>query len=390
VRVRSKLGVLICRTPLQGGVPSSFYIEKALNPGGAASTGVSIDTCDPSKLSGVNLSNYSVVILAECAPTIEKAITGLREFVADGGDLVIAGPSLDAGEYNAALAVEVPGFGPLSPGKVTGLLGEESESGRAESIKEIDPYHPLFARLRRNDAPFDIAGAVFYRASKIEAFSSAGTRTIARFSGGDPAIMERAYGLGRVVLFAAPLHTRNTNLPLKVSFLPMMHSLIVYLTSPVEAQSLRIGDSIRLMLSAEGAPKTVKFRWNGGETREVAATVANNFASFDAGPANELGIGSFDWSQNSQFDTRSIAVNVDPDEGELEYAEAAKVLPNAAIVQNDDDLTKLLARIRFGQNLSHWFLAGGFLFLIAEALLANRFAFHNREKVPEQLTPTAN
>ena len=388
VRVRAKLGVLLVRSPLDSGVSPSFYIEKALNPGGAASTGVSLAYCEPGTLAKENLDDYAVVMLAESTPTDDGALKNLRAFVATGGSLVIDGAGIDAGQFNAKLATEAPGIPPLAPGKITGVLGVETDAGRAETIKELDIYHPIFARLRHGDAQLDLSSAAFFKAVKLEAFSGNGARTLARFSSGDPAILERQFGLGRVIMFASALHTNSTNLPLKVSFLPMMHSLIVYLTTPAEIQSARTGESLRLRLGAEGAPEKAKFRWspldklgasnNGGAgsgvPREIAVQVANGLASYDAGPIQETGCGEFEWTQNGRPDTRDIAVNVDPDEGILEYADPDKLINGAQVIKSSEELNRLLAKIRLGQNLSPWLLLAGFIFVVGEALLANRFA----------------
>ncbi len=39
-----------------------------------------------------------------------------------------------------------------------------------------------------------------------------------------------------------------------------------------------------------------------------------------------------------------------------------------------EELNRLLAKIRLGENLSPWLLLAGFIFVVGEALLANRFA----------------
>ncbi len=160
--------------------------------------------------------------------------------------------------------------------------------------------------------------------------------TLARFSSGDlRRFWNGTFGLGRVIMFASPLHTNATNLPLKVSFLPMIHSLIVYLTTPAEIQSARTGENLRLRLGSgrsavEKAKDFAGVHWttlgyasnNGGAgsgvPREIAVQIANGLAAVRCGshsrkPAAANLNGR---SEAARPDTRDIAVNsVDPEEG---------------------------------------------------------------------------
>ncbi len=147
VQVRSQLGALLAREGVEGALPRSFYVEKALNPGGPANTGVRVATCGPAALGEIDLADFAVVFLVECVPPAEASGAALRAYVAAGGSLVIAaGPNMDPKAFNDALGADDE-LGPLSPAAFAGALGSEHDPASYQSIKEVDPRHPVFARL---------------------------------------------------------------------------------------------------------------------------------------------------------------------------------------------------------------------------------------------------
>jgi len=85
---------------------------------------------------------------------------------------------------------------------------------------------------------------------------------------------------------------------------------------------------------------------------------------------------SIEWKSGNRTLTRLVAVNVDPEEGALEFSEPGdKEIPGVLRVTNEAELDALLVRIRFGQNLSLLLLCVAGIFILCEALLANRLAF---------------
>ena len=257
------LGVLVCRPNPQGGQSRGFFIEKALNPGNMANTGVNIVTCTPTDFSNQNFDTLSAIFMVECAPLDEDGRRFLNTFVARGGGLVIvAGNGTNADDFNKMFARENDPAGPLSPAKITGAWGsadaDVARDAPFQNIRDVAIEHPLFARLRRGDVPVDLTNAAFFRYARVEAYEHSGAQVLAHFADGDAAIIERSYGMGRVVLIASALHTESTNLPYKVGFLPLIHSLAVHLLTPGRADNLRVGDHISLQLSKDQAPPSAQ------------------------------------------------------------------------------------------------------------------------------------
>ncbi len=380
------LGVLICRPNPQGGQSRGFFIEKALNPGNMANTGVNIVTCTPTDFGNQNFDTLAAIFMVECAPVDEDARKSLNAFVARGGGLVIvAGNGTDAAGFNAAFVRGSDAAGPLAPAKMIGPWGspdaDMSKDPPTQTIRDVAIQHPLFARLRRGEIPVDLSTAAFYRHARMEAYERSGGQVLARFADGDPAIVEQAYGMGRVVLVASALHTDSTNLPLKVGFLPLIHSLAVHLLTPGRADNLRVGDHVSLQLTKDKAPPTAQMILSPKEKVDAKAEVLGAFAAYDFGPATTPGAFALEWTTGGKTQTRLAAVNVDPDEGIMEFVEPEALgIPGAHRVTNEDELLALLSRIRFGHNLTLPFLLAAAAFVLGEALLANWLAFGKVEK----------
>ncbi len=387
------LGVLVCRPNPQGGQSRGFFIEKALNPGNMANTGVNIVTCTPTDFANQNFDTLSVIFMVECAPLEEEGRRFLNNFVARGGGLVIvAGNGTDPDGFNKMFARENDAAGPLSPAKMVGAFGSADADGSKDApfqtIRDVAIQHPLFARLRRGDIPVDLSSAAFFRYARVEAYERSGAQVLARFADGNPAIVERTYGLGRVVVIASALHTESTNLPVKVGFLPLIHSLAVHLLTPGRADNLRVGDHISLQLTKDQAPAVARLVLSPKEKVDAKAETLGAFAAYDFGPAAAPGAFAIEWTAGAKTQTRLTAVNVDPDEGSMEFVEpTTKDIPGAHRVANEGELLALLSSIRFGHNLSLPFLFIAMAFVLGEAVLANWLAFGKMEKAKRSQAP---
>ncbi|MBI2900280.1 MAG: BatA domain-containing protein [Planctomycetes bacterium] len=375
VEVRAKLSVLVCRPEAAGPLSRSFYVEKALNPGGSAATGVEIVTCEPSGLAERELDDFAAIFLVEALPLDESVHAAIRSYVAAGGGLVIVpGVSLDPEEFQRAFGPEGDERGPLSPGKFAGVEGDERRPETYQAIREFDPHHPVFVRLRRGSTPIDLGTAAFYRWCRFEPYESA--RAIAKFRSGDPAILEKPYGAGRVLLVASALHPDVTNLPLKVGFLPLLHGIVGHLTAGPRSEGVLVGEEVRLRLPKSGAPAAAKLYRSPTDVTEARAAVRGGTAEFDFGPAAAPGTLTFEWLAPETLESRVVAVNVDPAEGVLRYVDPAKSFPpEMHTLRSLDDLPSVLTRIRHGRSLAIFFLIAALVAALAEALLANRFAF---------------
>jgi hypothetical protein len=375
VEVRPALRVLFVRPDAPGPLSRSFYLEKALNPGGTADTGVHATACDVRRLDEQDLAVYAVVFLVEAVPD-EAGARQLRHFAANGGGIVIVvDPATEREAFNAALAAD-PGDGaPLSPARIAGTLGHERDPQSYQGLRDIDAQHPLFARLRRGATPIDWGAAVFFQVAQVEVTDRTASRVLARFTSGSPAVVEHRCGGGRVILVASSLHTDASTLPLKVGFVPFVHGLVACLAAPERAEGLRVGDRLRLQLPAAGAPPSAKLALSPKDVREAKAVVAGGTAAYDFGSSAAPGTATFEWLSANRIESRRVAINVNPEEGVLDYVEPLAGVPGVLRIRTADELAALVAKIRHGWPLTVPCLALALAAALVEALLANRFAF---------------
>ena len=141
-----------------------------------------------------------------------------------------------------------------------------------------------------------------------------GARTILSYASGDPAVVEQAFGKGRVALVTTTANMEWTNFPARGGYLPVMQNLVQYL-APVEGGHRNgvVGASLIEPMSAressltlqgirpDGSPMVPKLRPAGaGFEAVVADTGLAGFYELQVGPERIL-----------------FATHVDPAESDL-------------------------------------------------------------------------
>lgn len=92
-------------------------------------------------------------------------------------------------------------------------------------LGEIDYTHPLFA-VFANPRYGDFTKIHFWRHQPLSLRAQSATRVLARFDNGDPAVVERALGTGRLLVFASAWQPAASQLALSSKFVPLIQSLI--------------------------------------------------------------------------------------------------------------------------------------------------------------------
>jgi Aerotolerance regulator N-terminal/von Willebrand factor type A domain len=179
----------------------ALYLSRALG----ASSGDDVDVVSGSQVAAMSLeqlSNYRGVALLSTRELDRTARERLMSSVNGGGGLFIAAsPDLEV-----SILAEMTGWQPPLAAV---------EQGGPLTLAATDLRHPIFR-------PFGALAANLgqVRVDRSWRVSPDGWSVVARFSNGTPALLERAAGQGRVVLFASDLNRRWNDFPLHPAFVP--------------------------------------------------------------------------------------------------------------------------------------------------------------------------
>ena len=300
VNVLEELPVLIVEGAVAAGrlAGSGAYIEMALAPSaedgaakgarkvaGAGKTEMRflveptvIAACDIASVD--DFSRYRLVILSNVPQLPRRAAAAFGRFVAEGGGLwIVPGDKAKPEFYNRWLA---PLGGPLLPALLTGRRSAGRRPAHPASRTFVHPALRMISAVPRCDADFAIVSA--YWQLKLER----GGRVGALLDTGEPLLVERKIGQGRVVITAMSLDMRDSSWPSLKSFLPMVHEMVYHLAGGSSAD-LNVACGSRAVVelpaierAASAGPKippmiaSVEAVTPGGRRVRAAATQAGN------------------------------------------------------------------------------------------------------------------
>ncbi len=113
-------------------------------------------------------------------------------------------------------------------------------------LGEIAFDHPLFAPLAGPQFN-DFTKIRFWKHRRIDPKALGESRVLARFEGGDPAVVEKPLGKGRLVVLASGWNPVDSQLARSSKFVPLMAALLEGRTPPpVELASHTVLDRVPL------------------------------------------------------------------------------------------------------------------------------------------------
>ncbi len=232
-------------------------------------------------LTAAEVRGAPLVVLAG-APSPEAAGV-LDQYVRDGGTVL------------AVLAAA----GPLPA--LAGASAQVAEDAKVDGyvmLRDVTFDHPLFAPLSGPQFG-DFTRVHFWKHRRVTDQHLPGARVLARFDGGDPAVLEKTWGRGRLVVFTSGWQTADGQLARSSKFVPLMTALLELRDGgrPAATHYL-IGDRIPVPSASAAVRKP------DGTTTPLAPD-ATAFEGTD-----QPGVYVFDTPSGPQ----PIAVNLDPAE----------------------------------------------------------------------------
>lgn len=205
---------------------ASFFLTRALQPtggdsGGAGLSPVLVDEADESELKNKVFYDYSVVVTANVGRFPSKEAVKFKEYLRHGGAwLAFLGSQTDIPAYNAL-------------GLLPGTLKVLHRPAMSVVLEDFDHQNRALSWFGRQGKG-ELSLFSFSRYFEFDADSADGTRVLATYSDGRPAIIEGRFGDGRVVAFTSSCHTDWADMPLRPAFLVMAQRLVEYLAGGLQ------------------------------------------------------------------------------------------------------------------------------------------------------------
>ncbi len=304
-------------------------LRTALRPSGEVFSGNEVEVIDETQLDTADLTGYDVVFLANVYRVSEPTAEALSGFVGSGGGLAIfLGDQVDPDFYNETLYRDGRGVLPLA-------LGERTTAPASGThLAAVDRLHPIVRIFGGRNNPF-IGRISFDQYFKClpekddlgddESFSPRAT-VIASYDDRDavPAIVERRFGDGRVILVTSSVDQEWNDWAKDASYVVTMLEMGQYLARGEGANSdLLIGDPIRFAVDPARYERDVLVRtprYPAEQEVPVTAQPAEDGQGFELNwdQTDESGVYRFViMTTSGEQDVWSVAINLDPEESNL-------------------------------------------------------------------------
>lgn len=292
----------------------------ALRPNAKLNTGWAPERMPPGKLSpAIDFGEYAAVFLLDVETLPEGVANSLHAYVENGGGLLIAvGENADPDYYNSELLGAKSGGPPVT-------LERQTRPPRADGGDLEVSDHPLFGVFTGDRDSFLSLVGVNYLQSVKPISENAATRVIARHASGAPLVVEHSAGEGRCIVMLTTVGQKPrrdeswSNLSTLPVFPVLALEMAAYLAEPAVApHDLAVGgDWQDAAATAVAAP---------GKISRLERTAAVQIAEAPAGEVASLpglsaaGFYRIEMQGADSSDSRWLAVNVDPAEGDLRLA----------------------------------------------------------------------
>ena len=218
---------------------ANFYLVRALDPtgGGNPTNGQGPEfpwairpvetTAD--RLEAGALEAYDAVMLNNLPAVVgigglgTETARALADYVAGGGTAVVfCGPEVNAADYNRLLVDGIGREGGLLPARLKERIGDAVLRQAAEQVAQVAAESPYLEGLVDTAAIYqEILVYEHFRTEPAPAES-----VLARLSGGDPLLLVKTFGEGRVLLFTVPATADWSNFPIRNLFLPLLVRIV--------------------------------------------------------------------------------------------------------------------------------------------------------------------
>ncbi|MHA3774448.1 BatA domain-containing protein [Verrucomicrobiota bacterium sgz303538] len=205
----------------------------------------------PGALADTELSQFKCIFLLDVRALTPTSIKKLEAYVRSGGGVWIAlGAQTEEKFFNEHLHRGGLGLAPL---KLTSPVGDPNDRENFFTIRPTSDTHPatiLLSDLQR----LDTDKVRVFRRHQFDRSSGQDVSALLQVQNGDPIVVERKLGQGRVVVQGFPLGVSWSTLPLCQVYVATLHEWLWYLAdSSLPKHNLAVGEAIVEPVQSKGA-----------------------------------------------------------------------------------------------------------------------------------------
>jgi hypothetical protein len=349
---------------------AAHYLATALSPRAQSVARLPIETETVSWLAlpNTNLGQYDVILLANVPDLSAAKVEELFDFVRRGGGVMaFMGDNVKVDAWNRKMW---QGEEFLLPARLAGAV----DVGGVDSSLPLDPEipaHPLLGPLRTLRAE-RLTAARFNRIMQVEPIE-AGRALLHLAAGGQPLLLQRDLGMGRVLLMTSTADRSWNNLPLNPVLPLLVQQSITYLSRRPFEQGFAIGEPIVLPLDLPDKPAEIVITDPTGQERTVQAETREGRFLVDMGQARAAGF------YVARFEPTGreipVAVNMNPAESDVRTAAASELRSSleagdVRVAGPGANLAQTIRETRVGKELWMYFLLAAIAVTVLEAILA--------------------
>jgi hypothetical protein len=279
--------------PLKG---ETDFLEVALQPFGQARAEladlIKTRVITTAEMGAASLAQRRVVVLANVRQLTDVQLAALRDFVRDGGGLLIFPGSRASTDWHNLVFAGRQGEPGLLPLQLVSLGGSPDENAPRARIVAEHYAHPALELFNdpRNGSLADAEIKLWYKL-RLPREPDPNLTVLAKLSSGDPFLVERRMGEGRVMLCATACDADWGNLPVKPFYLPLMQRLVTYLASTVfPPRNVEVGKTLAAFFPKSEAGRVAVFTDPSGLRHDVALTAKGSRAVAEFTGARQPGL----------------------------------------------------------------------------------------------------
>lgn len=326
-----------------------------------------------SALGTTELSRFHAVILANVATLAAADVQKLEHFAEAGGGIWIsAGSRTDERFFNEQLYRGGAGIAPMKVGAAVGDPNDREKFFAVRASSESHPATALLADFQR----LDLDRARIYRRHPFDPLSGKDVSILLQAGGGEPVVVERKFGKGRVLVQGIPLGVSWSTLPLCQAYVAMLHEWLWYLSEAnLPRRNLSVGETFVSLSTNKTAQ--AELLCPDGRKLELTGETADGVVQYRHAAALP---GDYVLHQASGGIATKFHVHRDPQESDLKplTTQDREQLAAAKEFRFDGALEGSVGKVEMPKHpLEGWLLVGLAAVILGELLLAG-WATHKR------------